>query len=366
MNAVRQLPQFGQSPWLDFIRRSFVRDGSLQKLIEHDGVRGVTSNPAIFEQAIAQSSDYDDAIRAYAEQGLSSLEIYDLLSIEDVGEAADLFRGVYEETNGLDGYVSLEVSPLLAHDTEGTIRDARRLWKELNRPNVMIKVPATEAGVPAIETLLSEGININVTLLFSLERYAAVADAYVQAIRTREQNHQDLHVASVASFFVSRMDSLVDPRLEADANPDAKSLVGEVAVANSRAAYGIFQEKFSGEDWERLVLQGAVPQRLLWASTSTKNKAYPKVKYVDALVGPTTVNTMPLQTIEDYRADGDPANRLTDLVGPAREQLAQLERLGYSLTDLANELETDAVKKFVDPFNALLESIEAKRAQVTA
>lgn len=359
MNPVRRLSDFGQSPWLDFIRRGYVRDGSLARLVAEDGVKGVTSNPAIFEQAIAHSDDYDGAVAELAAQGKTAEEIYDVLSIEDVREAADVFRGVYEETNGLDGYVSLEVSPLLAHDTQGTIADAHRLWAALDRPNVMVKVPATRAGVPAIERLLADGVNINVTLLFGLERYRAVADAYVRAIRTRAERGQDLRVASVASFFVSRLDTLLDPQLAGH-----EAMQGQAAVALSRVAYGIYGEVF-GPDFDDMRSQGAWTQRLLWASTSTKNPAYPKTMYVDALVGPDTVDTIPLATVEDYRAAGDPADRLTGTAEAAAKTLHQIEALGFSFEKLADELEEQAVQKFVDPFKSLLAAIEAKRSKVS-
>lgn len=366
MNPVQKLSTLGQSPWLDFIRRSFILDGSLSKLITEDDLRGVTSNPAIFEQAIAGSTDYDDTIQALAGEGKSALEIYDALSIKDVMTACDLFTEVFKRTEGLDGYVSLEVSPLLAHDTEGTLVDARRLWKELDRPNAMIKIPATQAGVPAIKQALIEGININVTLLFSLERYEAVALAYIEALEERHAKGLPLHIASVASFFVSRMDSLVDPKLEALGKPEATALLGEVAIANSRAAYGIFEKLFRSDRFAVLAKAGARPQRLLWASTSTKNPAYPKVKYVDALVGPDTVDTIPLQTVHDYRSEGDPADRLTGSVAEATAKLKSLESLGFSLTELAQTLEDDAIAKFVDPFHSLIQSIEDKRKKVAS
>ncbi|MBX3111981.1 MAG: transaldolase [Fimbriimonadaceae bacterium] len=356
MNHVRRLSEFGQSPWLDFIRRGYVRDGSLARLVTEDGVKGVTSNPAIFEQAIAHSDDYDSAVAELAAQGKTAAEICDTLSIEDVREAADVLRGVYDDTDGLDGYVSLEVSPLLAHDTEGTVADAHRLWAALDRPNVMVKVPATRAGVPAIERLVADGVNINVTLLFGLERYRAVADAYVRAVRTRAERGQSLRVASVASFFVSRLDTLLDPQL-----PEGP-LRGEAAVALSRVAYGVYDEVF-GSAYADMRAKGAWTQRLLWASTSTKNPAYPKTKYVDALVGPDTVDTIPLATIEDYRAEGDPKDRLTGTAGSAAAFLHKVEALGYSFEKLADELEEQAVKKFVDPYNSLLAAIESKRAQ---
>lgn len=360
MNQLLRLSEFGQSPWLDFIRRSHVRDGSLARLVAEDGIKGVTSNPAIFEKAIAHSDDYDSDVAKMTAEGRSAADIYDALSLLDVQEAADVFRGVYDATGGLDGYVSLEVSPLLAHDTEETVSEARRLWKALDRPNVFVKVPATEAGVPAIRQLLTEGVNINITLLFGLDRYRAVAEAYVDAMRARAGKGENLKVASVASFFVSRLDTLLDPRLDALGSKEAQALRGEGAVALSRAAYGIYEEVF-GSAFQGLREKGAWTQRVLWASTSTKDPAFSKTKYVDALVGPDTVNTMPLETIEAYRDQGDPADRLSGSAGQAREILQRIEALGFSFKELSDELETQAVQKFIDPYHSLLAAIEAKR-----
>jgi len=364
MNQTKRLIEFGQSPWLDFIRRSSIRNGDMAKLMEEDGIRGVTSNPAIFEAAIAGSSDYDDAIAELAGQGLSSEEIYDRLSIEDVREAADLFRQVYEDTDGLDGYVSLEVSPLLARDTEGTIMDARRLWKALDRPNVMIKVPATQEGIPAIRQLIEDGINVNVTLLFSLDRYRAVAEAYVDGLAARHRKGEPLSVASVASFFVSRIDTMVDEMLDSDGRPEALAMRGKAAIACSRCAYGVWQDVFAGDAATPLIADGARTQRVLWASTSTKNPAYDKVVYVEALIGPETVNTMPWQTVLDYRTMGRPADRLTGSLPGARGEMKELARLGIDMLDVADRLEAEAIQKFVDPFHKLIASIESKREAI--
>ncbi len=363
MNPVQQLSTLGQSPWLDFIRRSFVQDGSLKRLIDEDGVRGVTSNPAIFEAAITGNTDYDEAIIIQASAGKTPLEIYDILTIEDVGAAADLFKGVFHDTKGLDGYVSLEVSPLLAHDTEATIADARRLWKALNRPNVMIKVPATQAGLPAIKTLIADGININVTLIFSLTRYKEVAEAFILGLEQRAAKGESLEIASVASFFVSRMDTMIDPMIEAKGATD---LEGEIAVANAQAAYGIYQDIFHGPRFAALAAKGAWSQRVLWASTSTKNPAFAKTKYVEALIGKETVNTLPLQTIEDYRVEGHPADRLAGSRDAAAKVLAKLESSGINLEEVCQALEDEAIKKFVDPFHKLIAAIETKRDSVMA
>lgn len=360
MNPLQRLGEFGQSPWLDFIRRGFIEDGSLGRLIEEDGIMGVTSNPAIFEAAIAGSSDYDEAILVLTGEGLSAEEIYDRLSIEDVGAAADLFLPGYEATKGKDGYVSLEVSPHLARDTEGTIEDARRLWRELNRPNVMIKIPATEEGVPAIQQCIAEGINVNVTLLFSVARYRAVAEAYVAGIGKRIASGGNPKVASVASFFVSRVDTLVDPQLETAANPLAKELTGKIAVANSLCAYRVYEEIF-GSDFSGLKELGAWTQRLLWASTSSKNPAFSKVKYVEALIGPDTVNTLPLDTIEAYREMGEPAERVTGALADAEITMSRFREAGFDIEAVANELESQAIQKFVEPFDKLMAAINAKR-----
>lgn len=332
----------------------------MARLIAEDGVKGVTSNPAIFEKAIAGSSDYDGAIVSLTGEGLGAFEVYDSLSIEDVGMAADLFRGVWEATEGVDGYVSLEVDPRLAHDTAGTVAEARRLWEALGRPNVMVKVPATAAGVPAVRTLISEGININVTLLFSVSRYREVAEAYVGGLEARAAQGEDLRVASVASFFVSRVDTLLDPQL-AEVAP---ALQGKVAVANSVLAYEAFLELDHSARFGALREKGAWPQRLLWASTSAKNPAYSPVVYVDSLVAPATVNTMPLETIEAYRTVGDPADRVSGAVEEAKDVLGRLAAAGFDIEAVAGELEADAVAKFVDPFAKLLGAIEAKQQSI--
>lgn len=361
MSPLKKLNEFGQSPWLDFIRRGFIEDGSLQKLIDEDGIRGVTSNPAIFEQAIAGSTDYDEAIMVLTGEGKSAEEIVDQLSIEDVGAAADLFRPVYDATDGLDGYVSLEVSPHLARDTKGTVADARRLWKALDRPNVMIKIPATVEGVPAIQECIAEGINVNVTLLFSVTRYTAVAEAYLAGISERAAAGHPPRVASVASFFVSRVDSLVDPMLESAANPMAKELMGEVAVANSLCAYAVFQYLFGHAGFAELKGEGAWVQRLLWASTSAKNPKFSKTKYVESLIGPDTVNTLPLETIEAYRESGHPAERVTGSVMDGEIVMNKFRECGFDIEEVATELENQAIQKFVDPYDKLLAAVDAKR-----
>ena len=331
-----ELTALGQSVWLDYIRRGILENGELERMIREDAVRGVTSNPAIFEQAITGSDDYDDALVELAGTGVDANEAYERLAVEDIQGAADLFRELYDESDGADGYVSLEVSPELARDTRGTIDEARRLWKTVDRPNVMIKVPGTEEGVPAIETLLAEGINVNVTLLFSLQGYERVMEAYLRGLERRAEAGEPLErIASVASFFVSRVDSAVDAQLEAaleQAEDPAereriRRLMGRAAIANAKMAYQRFEEIFGGERFARLREKGARVQRPLWASTSTKNPEYRDVVYVEELIGPDTVNTMPLNTMQGF-ADHGVAKRTVDTeMERAREELRALDEV---------------------------------------
>lgn len=365
MNPLKKLQDFGQSVYLDEINRKMLNDGTLETLIERDGLRGVTSNPAIFEKAIAQSSDYDEAISELSRGGHDFSAVYEALVIEDIQRAADAFRKLYDGSGGKYGFVSLEVSPHLAHDSEGTIAEARHLWKKLDRPNVFIKVPGTEAGLPAITKLIGEGVNVNVTLLFGLERYRAVALAYIKGLEERLANGLSVKgIDSVASFFLSRIDVMVDKRLDdiierggAEAEP-ARRLKGEVAVANAKLAHTIYKDIFEGEPFKRLAAQGARVQRLLWASTSTKNPAYSDVKYVEPLIGPDTVNTMPEQTLDAYRDHGDPADRLEDGVEQAQKALAQLPELGIDMDEVTAKLEDEGVDKFVKPFDSLMETLK--------
>jgi len=374
VNPLTQLAPLGQSVWLDLIRRNMLTPGGeMQKLIEKDGVRGVTSNPAIFEKAINGSADYDDEIRSLGRKGQDAVAIYEALAIEDVGRAADFFRPLYDSTKGADGFVSLEVSPKLAHDTEGTAAEARRLWKAVNRPNIMIKIPGTKAGLPAIQKCLSEGININVTLLFAVERYEAVLEAYVAALEQRVKAGQPVdRIASVASFFLSRIDTLLDPQIEKAAQAGgakgdvARGLPGKVAVANAKIAYQKYEAVTGGARWKALAAKGARPQRLLWASTSTKNPKYSDTMYVEPLIGPDTVNTMPMETVDAYRDHGKPASRIRDGVADAARSIAQLKEIGIDLAVATQQLEDEGVKKFIDPFEKLLASIEAKRKAVLA
>jgi len=358
------LGTLGQSIWLDYIRRDLIASGGLRRLIDEDGLRGMTSNPSIFEKAIADSHDYDDDIRALALAGKDANAIYEALSQHDVQSAADEFRSVYEKTEGKDGFVSLEVNPHLAHDTQGTIQEAQRLWGLLNRPNVFIKVPATTEGLPAIRQLISEGINVNVTLLFGLPRYRQVAEAYIAGIEARAAQGKPVkHVASVASFFVSRIDALVDPLLEtlvAQGGKEAdlaKKLRGQVAIASAKMAYQIYREIFGSDRFEKLAAQGARLQRLLWASTGTKNPDYSDVKYVEALIGPDTVNTAPLETLDVYRDHGEPKARLEQDVEEAHGVLERLAELGISIDNVTRQLEDEGVEKFNKPFDKLMETL---------
>ena len=363
MTRLNELNQAGQSVWLDYIRRAYIASGELQAIIEA-GVTGITSNPSIFEKAIAGSSDYDADIQRLVMTGRGTTGIYEALALDDIGRAADLLRPVYERTAGRDGYVSLEVSPELAHDTAGTIADARRLFAALGRPNVMIKVPATPAGIPAFQTLISEGINVNVTLMFSLAHYEAVAEAYLRGLEARAAAGGDLsRVASVASFFVSRVDSAVDKALAAAGN---QQLPGKIAVANAKITYQRFQAIFTGPRWQKLAQAGAQPQRVLWASTSTKNPAYSDTLYVDELIGPHTVNTMPLNTVDAFLDHGTVAETLTAGLDEAQAQLAQLAELGIDLAAITEQLQVAGVDAFATAFRGMLDSVARKRAQIAA
>jgi transaldolase/glucose-6-phosphate isomerase len=367
-NPLVELHNFGQSIWLDYLRRGLLTSGELQQLIDEDGLRGMTSNPSIFEKAIAGSHDYDEAIAVLALEDKGVDEIYQTLTVEDVQRAADTFRPVYDREEGRDGFVSLEVSPHLAHNTEGTISEARRLWQALNRPNVLIKVPATLEGLPAIEQLISEGVNVNVTLLFGLPRYRKVAEAYIAGMEKRVDRGEPIErLASVASFFLSRIDVLVDPMLEKLMRGDgpqaelAAKLHGQVAIASARVAYQIYKEVFGSERFQRLVGQGAHTQRLLWASTSTKDPNYSDVKYVEALIGPQTVNTIPEETLNAYRDHGDPASRLEDDLDLAHEVLDGLSEVDIDIDQVTQQLEDEGVVKFVKPFDHLMDTLKKER-----
>lgn len=363
-NPLKTVGTFGQSIWLDYIRRDLIASGQLRRLIDEDGLRGMTSNPSIFEKAIVGSHEYDEEIRTMALEGKDVNAIYETLSQRDVQSAADEFRSLYDRTDGQDGYVSLEVNPHLAHNTSGTVEEGRRLWKMLSRPNVFIKVPATIEGLPAIQELISDGINVNVTLLFGLPRYRQVAEAYLAGLASRASRGKPVkHVASVASFFLSRIDLLIDPLLEnviakkGENSALAKPLRGQAAIASAKMAYQIYKEIFGSDSFKELAAQGARAQRVLWASTSTKNPNESDVKYIEALIGPDTVNTVPLGTLDAYRDHGDPKTRLEQDVEAARLVLERLPKLGINIDHVTQQLEDEGVEKFNEPFDKILQTL---------
>jgi transaldolase len=367
-NPLHRLEQLGQSVWLDFLSRAMLVSGELVSLIQEDGITGVTSNPSTFEKAIAESSDYDAAISELARQGLSAAEIYETMVVDDIRMTADLLRPVYDRVNGRDGFVSLEVSPLLARDTAGTVAEARRLWGRVDRPNIFIKVPGTKEGLGAIRQLISEGINVNVTLLFGLPRYRAVAEAYLDGLSERAAHGLPLdRVFSVASFFLSRIDVLVDPMLAKLAQGEgrtaqmAASLKGEAATACAKIARKIYREVIAEDRFLALSARGAHPQRVLWASTGTKDPSYSDVKYIEPLIGAETINTMPLETIAAYRDHGRPAARLEQGVQEAQQVLDRLAELGISIDAVTQQLEDEGVEKFSRPFGSLMHHLEEKR-----
>ncbi len=352
-NPLRGLSDFGQSVWLDYIRRSLITSGELKRLVVEDGLRGVTSNPAIFEKAIVGSTDYEAVIESKESAALDAKELYEKIAIKDVQDAADILRPVYDESERHDGYVSLEVSPLLAKDTTGTLQEARRLWKTVGRENLMVKVPATPEGIPAIRQLISEGINVNVTLLFSRDVYEHVAKAYIEGLTARAASGGDVsRIASVASFFVSRIDSKIDAQitsqLKTASDPAQRArlggLLGKVAIANAKLAYHSFNELYSGEAWKALASKGAQPQRLLWASTSTKNPNYRDVIYVEELIGPSTVNTIPPATFNAFREHGRLRASLTEDLENAADTMDALERAGISMKTVTGALLDDRGK----------------------
>jgi transaldolase len=366
--SIKKLEDHGQSVWLDYIQRNMIRSGQLKNLIEQYGIWGVTSNPAIFEKAIDESNDYDDDINQLVRQGKNAQEIYEILTVQDIQDAADVFRPLYDRTQSQDGYVSLEVSPYLAHQTEMTIQEARELWKKVGRPNVFIKIPATAEGLPAIRQCISEGINVNITLIFGLPTYMKVANAYIEGLELRLGQGQSIkRVASVASFFLSRIDVLVDKMLENAIeqrnHPDiAQSLHGQVAICCAKVAYQMYKEIFGGDKFKKLTEKGARPQRLLWASTSTKNPSYSDIKYVEPLIGPQTVNTMPTETLEAYRDHGEPACRLEENAAEADHLLARLSEVGISLDDVAEQLEAEGIEKFIKPYDSMINKLNENRS----
>lgn len=361
-NKVKQIHSFGQSIWLDFIDRTIISSGNLKKLINEDGISGVTSNPSIFEKAITGSTDYDSEIRTLAEGDRSNEDIFFGLAITDIKNATDVFRSVYDKAEGADGFVSLEVSPFLALKTEETAKQALKLWKEIDRRNVMIKIPATQPGLGAIRSSTAAGININITLLFGLPRYEEVVEAYLSGLEDRLAKNEAIdQISSVASFFLSRIDVMIDPMLD---EKDLNDLKGEIAIASAKKAYEIFKRAFSGPRWERLAAKGAKVQRLLWASTSSKDPSFKDTKYIEALIGPDTVNTIPLETIAAFRDHGIAKNTLGDDLDKATEILSRLKKGGIDLDIITQKLEDEGIEKFNKAFEKLLQAIGKQKAKV--
>jgi len=368
VNPLKQLLKFGQSVWLDYIRRDLIETGELKRLIEEDGLRGMTSNPSIFEKAIADSKYYSEGLKALQSRGdLDANGRYEILAIRDIQDAADVLRPVYQATKRRDGYVSLEVSPYLARDTQATLNEARRLWKAVGRENLMVKVPGTAEGIPAFRQLISEGININVTLLFAQEVYVEVAEAYIAGLEQLSAGGGDVSkMASVASFFISRIDSAVDAQLNARLKTstderekaELRSLLGKVAIANGKQTYQRYLKVFGSDRWRRLAAKGAQTQRVLWASTSTKNPDYSDVMYVDDLIGADTVNTIPPATFDAFRDHGHPRASLTENVEAADQTMAKAALLGISMKEVTDKLTEDGVKLFADAFGKLLQAVE--------
>jgi len=373
MNPLLQLAEFGQSVWYDTIDRAQLQSGLFQRLLAEDGVVGVTANPTIFDKSISSGHAYDEQMMQLIEAGKDANDIYEALVIQDIRTVADLLRPIYDRTERHDGYVSLEVSPDLAHDTEGTIAEVRRFWQMVDRPNLMIKIPATEEGLPAITQAISEGINVNVTLIFSLDSYRAVTDAYLSGLEIRNGEGKDIdHIASVASFFVSRVDTLVDKllddKIKASSDPaeqaHLKSLQGKAAIANARLAYQEFKRIFNSPRFESLKHAGAHLQRPLWASTSTKNPAYRDVLYAEQLIGPNTVDTMPLETIENFRDHGRVALTVENDIEEAHQVLDELEKIGISYAQVTQQLLDEGVQKFADSFHHLFAGIKSKQEAI--
>lgn len=372
-NNIKQLADLGQSVWLDDISRQLIQSGELQRQIDEIGIRGVTSNPTIFQKAIAGSDVYDTDITNLLKRGKQPAEVFQEVAVKDIQDACDIFRPLYDETNGGDGFVSIEVLPSLARDLKGTMDNARTLWNAVDRPNLMIKVPGTAEGAIATENLLTEGININITLLFSLANYERVARAYIEALRKRHENGLPIDkLASVASFFVSRVDTLADKKIDeklASGEGDAgllKSLKGKVAIANARLAYQKFEELFKGDDFRPLAEAGAHVQRPLWASTGTKNPEYSDVLYVDTLIGPDTINTAPPKTIEAFLEHGTVERTVDADYAGAHKVLEDLKKAGIDLDQITHQLEDDGIESFITSYDDLLEGVEGKRSLITA
>lgn len=366
MNPLKKLLKQRQSIWLDYIQRGLIQSGELKRLVEDDGVRGVTSNPTIFEKAIAGSTDYDDALRTMLgkDPQIEAGKLFERLAIEDIRVAADILRTVYDETEGADGFVSIEVSPRLAHDTARTIAEAKRLRAEVDRPNLMIKVPATPEGIPAIEALIADGVNVNITLMFSMKHYEAVARAYIRGLERCSNPGQ---LSSVASFFVSRVDTVIDSALEKLGIEEAKALLGKIGVANCKVVYQRFREIFHGKGFATLRSRGARVQRPLWASTGTKNPAYSDVLYVENLIGPDTVNTLPPATLNAFRHHGRVKGfTVEEGLKRAESDLCRLKELGIDLDAITEKLQADGVSAFAASFDQLLAAVEEKRKRIVA
>ena len=370
-NPWKELERYGQSLWYDNLSRNFITNGKIASMIEGLGLGGITSNPSIFEKSISASDEYDDDIQQGVRDGLTTAELYERLTTDDVRSAADVMRPVFDRTQGADGFVSIEVVAKLATNTQGTIEAARRLWKTVDRPNIMIKIPGTPEGVPAIRQCLSEGININITLLFGIGSYTDVAHAYLDALRERMKRGEDVsRIASVASFFLSRVDTNVDKTLEAKIGAAEgvasaiRPLLGQAAIANAKLAYERYQEIFLGSEFADLKAAGARPQRCLWASTSTKNPKYSDVMYIEPIIGPDTVTTVPDETIEAFADHGKSANTLSQGVEEAHETIEQLSKIGIDTEQVAVELQVEGVKKFADAFNSLAKNLEKKRHSI--
>jgi len=370
-NNIKALLTEGQSVWQDDISRQMLQSGALKEHIDQIGIRGVTSNPTIFQKAIAGGTAYDEDIKRLLGEGKNAAEIFQTVAVKDIQDACDLFRPIYDESGGEDGFVSIEVLPSLARDTQGTIDNARTLWNAVNRPNLMVKVPGTDEGVPAVQQLLAEGININITLLFSLRNYEQVARAYIQALQARQDAGLPIdRLASVASFFVSRVDTLADKKLDekqasADGQTDLiQSLKGKVAVANAKLAYQKFEELFGSEAFKALADAGAKVQRPLWASTGTKNKAYSDVLYVDTLIGPHTINTMPIATMEAFLNHGTVKRTVDSDYAGAQKVIDDLASVGISIDDITSQLEDDGIDAFIKSYDELLEGVESKRKEL--
>ncbi len=364
MNNLKKIHDLGQSIWLDFFNREIMDNGALQKLMDEDRLSGITSNPSIFESAVASSPDYDEDIRKYAKGQKSNEEIFFEFAIKDIKRAADQLKPVYDKTNGGDGFVSMEVSPRLANDTEGSVKQAVELWKAIGRENAMIKIPGTPEGLAAIRKCVSKGLNINVTLLFGLERYREVALAYIAGLENRLKVGQPIdHIASVASFFLSRIDVLLDPVLK---EKGLDKLTGEVAIASAKEAYQIYKEIFQGDRFQKLEKHGAKKQRVLWASTGTKDPSYSDVKYVEALIGPETVNTLPLKTIDAFRDHGKAANRLEDGLAHAKQVLQQLKDNSIDIDEVTQQLEEEGIEKFNEAYDKLLNAIDTKKQKTSS